>query len=121
MKTVTKFITDDGQEFDNADDARAHEDAATFGALIGLTESDIAAALSRANATLADAFEKIGARIAKTRLEAGVRKRERKAKGEPALAATQEPVVDAPDVSEEQATQSAEELAAAERTEGLPI
>ncbi len=119
MKQITKFVTDDGQEFDNADDARAHEDSATFGALVGLTESDIAAALSRANATLADAFEKIGARIAKTRLEAGVRKRERKAKEEPAPA--QEPVVDAPDVSEERAARSAEELAAAERTAGLPI
>lgn len=133
MKQITKFVTDDGKEFYNPDDARAHEDAATFGALIGLKEDDIAAALSRQNIQLADAFEKIGSRIAKKRLADGEKRRERRAKD--ATATTQEP---ATEMTPEEAKQFAEDLvggvmnnsrarAALEgqdsenRTEGLPI
>lgn len=120
MKTITKFVTDDGKEFDNADDARAHEDAATFGALVGLKEEDIAAALSRTNITLADAFEKIGSRIAKKRLADGEKRRERRAVA-PSPALTAALGVLANGATNEAAPTEQPAAGGDDRTEGLPL
>jgi len=80
MKSITKFVADDGKEFDSADACRAHEEAASFEMLVGLTTDQLQRALSREDGVLADAIERLGRKIQAKRLEAGETRRTRKPK-----------------------------------------
>lgn len=79
-KAITRYAAEDGKEFDTLEEAKRHEQLLSFEALVGLDPEDIEEALAGKAPTIAEAFEKIGARLAKQRLAAGDRKRERKAK-----------------------------------------
>jgi hypothetical protein len=84
MKPITKtvFQARDGREFATEAECKAHERRTAGGALIGLTEAQIAAALDRTDAELADAIEAFAYEIGKRRKAAGQLKRTRKPKGE---------------------------------------
>ena len=82
MKTRTIYEAFDGQTFDNADACKAHEAAHVETRLIGLSLEQVRAAITREDVELADAFEKVGSRIAKARIDAGELRRGRKAAAE---------------------------------------
>lgn len=71
-----KYISEpDGAVFDTADACRKHEEMSSYRILCGLSQEHIQNALDRKDLALAQAFEKIGAQIAKARREAGETKR----------------------------------------------
>jgi hypothetical protein len=73
MKEVTKtvFVAFDETEYLTREECADYEANIWWRRLVGLTESDITAALARENAELADALEKAGQRIAQKRRESG--------------------------------------------------
>ncbi len=71
MKRVEIFESFDGQRFESADACKAHEAEHVEGRLAGLTIDQVRAALSREDAELGDAIERVGNRIAQARREAG--------------------------------------------------
>ena len=79
MITKTVYEAVDGQDFDNADDCRKHEDGLAYGLLAGLTGKDIADTLAGGRPEIAAAFEKIGSKLGETRRASGGSKRKRKA------------------------------------------
>ena len=86
MRAVTAYIADDGTSFDAREACEAHEAAGFARQFVGLTLEQVDAALARTNVPLADAFEAIGNRISKARLDAGeLRRRSNKAGAAPPL------------------------------------
>jgi hypothetical protein len=81
MKTVTTFQAFDGTAFTDEAECRAYEAARPEMMLVALTSADIAAAIDRSNADLADAIEMLGARLARERRAGGELKRTRKSNG----------------------------------------
>ena len=80
MRAVTTYIADDGTSFETREACEAHEAAGFARQFVGLTIDQVDAALARTNVPLADAFEAIGNRISKARLDAGeLRRRSKKA------------------------------------------
>ncbi len=75
MKTATKYIADDGTEFETAEACKAYE-VATDEKMVGDADFDaIGAALAGKNADLSDALENLGNRCAKARRERGETRR----------------------------------------------
>ncbi|MBP6749595.1 MAG: hypothetical protein KA144_08150 [Xanthomonadaceae bacterium] len=89
IETRSIYVAFDGKEFQTEDDCRSHERAQSGGRLVGLTEAQIAAALSGEDRELGDAFETIGRRVAQGRIERGELKRERRKSAQPAPAPTE--------------------------------
>ena len=87
MKIVQKFQAFDGVEFNSEADCRAYEKRNAHQRLVGLSIDQVEAALSGADAELADAIEILGAKIARDRRERGEMKRQRGASAETAHAA----------------------------------
>lgn len=81
MKIVQKFQAFDGVEFNSEADCRAYEKRNAHQRLVGLSIDQVEAALSGADAELADAIEILGAKIGRDRREKGDLKRVRGAKG----------------------------------------
>jgi hypothetical protein len=77
MKQVTAYESFDGRTFATAAECRQHEKDQAPARLVGLTAEQVAAAMDRRDADLAEAFETVGARIAAARREAGDLKRRR--------------------------------------------
>jgi hypothetical protein len=77
MKQVTAYESFDGVTFATAAECRQHERDQAPARLVGLTAEQVAAAMDRSDADLAEAFETVGARIAAARREAGDLKRRR--------------------------------------------
>lgn len=82
MKTRMIYEAFDGQTFDNADACKTYEATHVETRLVGLTPDQVRSAITREDPDLADAFEKVGSRIAKARIEAGELRRGRKAAAE---------------------------------------
>ena len=95
MKTRTIYEAFDGQTFESAEACKAHEAAHVETRLIGLTLEQVRAAITREDVELADAFEKVGSRIAKARIDAGELRRGRKATAEQEVQVNA-PVLDTP-------------------------
>ena len=74
----------DGKTFATAEECKAYEAQHVGAQLVGLTIEQVNAAISREDVELADAIEKVGARIAATRREGGDLRRQRKAPAAPA-------------------------------------
>lgn len=93
MKPITKTVYQarDGKEFASEAECKAHERKTAGGALVGLTEAQIAAALDRTDVELADAIEAFAYEIGKRRKASGVLKRAPKAKGQTPAEPAQEP------------------------------
>lgn len=81
MKTATKYIADDGKEFDTAEECKAYEEKEELKSLCGLTVHEILNTLSGSKPELAAAFERIGRQCAANRIASGGAKRARKGKG----------------------------------------
>ena len=95
MRTETRltYIAFDNREFHTEAECRAHERAQSGERLVGLTETDIQAALSGADRELGDAIETVARKIAQARIERGDLKRPRRASQaspKPTSAPTQE-------------------------------
>ncbi len=80
-KEVRVWRTRDGRHFDNEAEARAYEKENFVLLLIGLTNDDVFAALSRQDRDLADAIERAGAVIKAKRLGSGELRRQRSDNG----------------------------------------
>lgn len=89
VKQKPVFEAFDGIEFETERECRAHERANVARRLAGLTDEQIAAALSGADPDLGEAFEQFGDDCRDARLDRGGHKRRPKAAaaGEPAAAA----------------------------------
>ena len=92
MKTITKFESFDGQVFDTETECRTHEAARAHQRLAGLTPEQVEAAIARTDLELADAFEIVGAKITRLRLDSGERKRKRAPKDAPAAPEDRPPI-----------------------------
>lgn len=80
MTPITKYRSFDGIEFPTPEECRRHE-ADNFAArLIGLTADQVAAALTREDPELAEAFETAGKVVRELRIKAGDLKRARSVK-----------------------------------------
>lgn len=78
MKQISIYETNDGQQFPTEAEARAHYAERPEAALVGLISEDIEDALAGKAPDIADALEKLGARLARERVARGERKRARK-------------------------------------------
>jgi len=78
-----KFLAFDGKVFDTAQECERHEGMRPERLVVGLTAADVEAALQRINLPLAEAFEALGAKIARARRESGELKRARKGNSAP--------------------------------------
>ena len=95
MKTVTTYIADDGTNFETPEACKAHEEKAIWRQLVGRTDEEIQAGISREDVELADAIEALGRKIAVTRLESGERRRRAKGSADGAPAPTETAVSEA--------------------------
>ncbi len=80
MKQIVQWLSFDGETFDDEGKCKAHEESISWRRLIGLTEEQVQAAISREDTELADALEQIGTAIARARRGAGELKRARRLK-----------------------------------------
>lgn len=86
MKTVTQFIAFDGTSFADEAECKAYEAARPELMLCGLSAAEVQSALDRSDEALANAFEDVGNRIRKLRIESGdLRRRGRQAAAESAV------------------------------------
>lgn len=81
MKTVKKYVADDGAEFDTAAAAKAHEQRGNVSLLVGMTADQVNAAMSLEDGRLSDAIETAAYAIQKARLARGITKRPSKPRG----------------------------------------
>lgn len=79
MKTRTVYDAFDNTVFNSQEECRAYEAQHGEMRLVGLNIDQVRAAISREDVELADAFEEIGSRIARTRRDAGDLRRGKKA------------------------------------------
>lgn len=95
---VTRYIARDAKPFDTEAECQAYERENAPRMLAGLTDAEVAAALSREDADLADLLEWVGDKIKRERIAAGDRKRPgRKGATEPVPTGQEEPLEPAPD------------------------
>ena len=73
--SVTRFEAFDGELFGSAAECIAYEKAAGWRQLVGLTEEQVQAGLSRENEAIAEAFEAAGKAVVAARKSAGILKR----------------------------------------------
>ena len=80
VAAITKYRAADGKEFDTKEAAADYEARGQFSVLTDLSEADIDAVLAGDESArhIADAIEVLGSKIARRRLKAGDKKRERK-------------------------------------------
>lgn len=78
MKPIAAFQSADGALFATAAAATKHEKSLAPSLVVGLTEAQVATALDRSDADLADAFETIGRLCEAKRMEQGERRRKPK-------------------------------------------
>lgn len=78
---TTVFEAFDGQRFDTAWECKKHEEDRAYHRLAGLTIEQINAAETRADPSLADAFEAFGKRCLAARMAAGDLRRKPKGTG----------------------------------------
>jgi len=85
VAAVTKYRAADGKEFDTKDEATAYEARGQFSVLTSLSEADIDAVLAGVPdaKAIADAIEVLGSKLARRRIKAGDKKRERKTSAAP--------------------------------------
>ena len=92
-KTVETFYAFDDTPFTTQEACEKYEAENFAKRLVGLTEEEVQAALTRTDPDLAEAFEKAGNTIGKLRREAGEFKRNVKPKETDATAKTEHPPV----------------------------
>lgn len=78
----------DGSVWPTEADSRAHDEAHPEHVLANRTPEEILAGIERRDLEIADALERVGTKIARDRLAAGIRKYDRKPAPAPTLAIT---------------------------------